>query len=307
IIKREKMKKISIIVPVYKAEKFLCECIDSILCQTYKNLEVILVDDGSPDNSGMICDKYAQSDSRIKVVHQQNGGAGKARNAGIDKATGDYIMFLDSDDWMEYDMAEKLVIALEKNNADQVRCGCYYVSPQNKDRVTFKSNKILEAETYGEIMESEYSGVLWTVPWNAIYRRKIIKNVKFPEGYINEDNYFSPMYVYYCKKIVLLQEALVNTRVWDGNVSSGVNKRPLDRLAVRFKLRRDLLSLGFFSNKVNKRIATEAYHYIHKFNKYMRLRAIQKDLLNFILNNLDLRRKIILHLDIFMKRIKTKE
>ena len=103
------MPKISVIVPVYKAEKFLATCIESILNQTYGNLEIILVDDGSPDSCGKICEKYALSDSRVKVVHQKNAGVAAARNVGLDLAEGDYVTFVDSDDYIQPQMYEKLI------------------------------------------------------------------------------------------------------------------------------------------------------------------------------------------------------
>lgn len=109
---------ISVIVPVYRAEKYLPRCINSILNQTYKNFELILVDDGSPDNSGKICDDYALKDNRIKVIHKENGGVSSARNAGIDVANGEYINFIDSDDWVPLDSLEILLNAIVENNAD---------------------------------------------------------------------------------------------------------------------------------------------------------------------------------------------
>ena len=100
---------ISIIVPVYGVERYLSECVDSLLSQTHRNLEVILVDDGSPDNCGAICDRYATSDRRVKVIHQVNAGAANAKNAGLDIASGDYIAFMDSDDWAEVDWIETML------------------------------------------------------------------------------------------------------------------------------------------------------------------------------------------------------
>jgi glycosyltransferase involved in cell wall biosynthesis len=112
------VEKISVIVPVYKVEKYLRSCIESIQNQTYKNLEIILIDDGSPDNCGAICDEMAKKDKRIKVIHQENGGVSKARNNGIKAATGDYIGFCDSDDYMDIDMYETLYNTIKKYNAD---------------------------------------------------------------------------------------------------------------------------------------------------------------------------------------------
>ena len=112
------MDLISIIVPVYNVEKYIHECVDSIINQTYKNIEIILVDDGSPDNCGKICDEYAKKDNRIKVIHKPNGGLSDARNHGIDVANGEWLMFIDSDDWIEPNMAEKLLHSALNNKAD---------------------------------------------------------------------------------------------------------------------------------------------------------------------------------------------
>ena len=113
---------VSIIVPVYKAEKYIHQCIDSLLAQTYSNIEVILVDDGSPDNCGKICDEYAAKDCRVKVIHQQNGGVSVARQTGIDHATGEYSIHADPDDWVELNMIEELVAKAVADNADMVIC-----------------------------------------------------------------------------------------------------------------------------------------------------------------------------------------
>ena len=109
-MKKLEQPLISIIVPVYKVEKYLKRCVDSILTQTYQNMEVILVDDGSPDNCGAICDRYKETDNRVVVIHKKNGGLSDARNAGLDIATGEYIMFIDSDDFVEIDMMESMMV-----------------------------------------------------------------------------------------------------------------------------------------------------------------------------------------------------
>ena len=122
---------ISIIVPVYKVEKYLDKCINSIVSQTYKNLEVILVDDGSPDSCGKMCDEWTKKDTRIKVIHKENGGLSDARNFGLDCAKGKYIQFVDSDDYIEKDMIEFLYKNLKENNADISICSNYMVDEEN--------------------------------------------------------------------------------------------------------------------------------------------------------------------------------
>lgn len=142
---------ISVIVPVYKAEKYLEKCLDSIVGQTYKDLEIILVDDGSPDSSGRICDKYAENDNRIKVIHKKNGGDSSARNAGFKEATGKYITTIDSDDWIELDAYEKMLKKMIENNVDIVRCGFFkdfddktlespFIYPESK-KIDLQKNK----------------------------------------------------------------------------------------------------------------------------------------------------------------------
>ena len=130
---------ISVIVPVYNVEKYLDKCIESIVNQTYKNLEIILVDDGSPDNCPKMCDAWAEKDSRIKVLHKENGGLSDARNAGIEYSNGEYVCFIDSDDWIDRDMIESLLNSAIKHNVDVVSCGFYY-EYLDRETVIIKSN-----------------------------------------------------------------------------------------------------------------------------------------------------------------------
>lgn len=136
---------ITVIIPCYKVEQYLPKCINSVLTQTYTNLEIILVDDGSPDNCGNICDNYAQKDSRIKVIHKTNGGLSDARNKGIDIAHGEYITFIDSDDYVSNDYIEVLYNLLKENNAQMSICLPYCISEMNETiiRINNKNKKII--------------------------------------------------------------------------------------------------------------------------------------------------------------------
>ena len=137
---------ISVIIPIYNVEKYLNKCIDSIINQTYKNLEIILVDDGSPDNCPQICDEYAKKDNRIKVIHKKNGGVSSARNVGLINSTGNYIGFIDPDDYIEPIMYEKLLKVLKESNTLVSMCGFYKI----------KDNKIIKIDNYDEkIISSE--------------------------------------------------------------------------------------------------------------------------------------------------------
>lgn len=182
------MSLISVIVPVYKAEKYLDECIQSVLSQTYSDFELILVDDGSPDKSGKICDRYAKEDSRIKVFHQQNGGVCRARNMGLDALGGEYYMFLDSDDTLSKNALEVLFKDITENNAD--------VAIGNVDSVDFPNElpvgnpDFVWTET--QALEKSIEDNPYTYSSCAkLYKRETFKDVRFEEGRkIHEDSYY---------------------------------------------------------------------------------------------------------------------
>ena len=172
------MKTVSVVIPVYGVEKYLVRCVDSVLEQTYNALQIILVDDGSPDNCPAICDFYAQKDERVKVIHRQNGGVSSARNLGIDVAIGEYVCFFDSDDYIEADMIEKLVEGIEKSCDDVCVCG-YYVDYHDEQENVISTQTISPdfscIETKWPLQK--YERVLgWCgYVWNKVYRRSFLK------------------------------------------------------------------------------------------------------------------------------------
>ena len=176
------MKKISVIVPIFKVEQYLENCINSIINQTYENLEIILVDDGSPDNCGAICDELAIKDNRIKVIHKENGGLSSARNAGLDIATGDLIAFIDSDDWIEPEMLTVLERILSENNADFSVCGMIAdfgdAVIKNKSSVS-NVVKVNKPEIFNLILNAP---TFYGYAWNKLYRREIIGDLRFDES-----------------------------------------------------------------------------------------------------------------------------
>ena len=177
--------KISVIVPVYKVEPYLRKCLDSIVGQTYRNLEIILVDDGSPDNCGAICDDYAAGDGRIKVIHQLNGGLSSARNAALEITTGDYIGFIDSDDWVETNMFETLLCGLIQTRADIVVCGRYEeYSDHNVAHCWTKVQVMEREEALGELLCDDR---LQNLVWDKLYRQTLFEGIRFPEGQNFED------------------------------------------------------------------------------------------------------------------------
>ena len=179
------MPELSVIVPIYKAEKYIRKCIDSILPQSFRDYELILVDDGSPDNCGVICDEYAAKDDRIKVIHKRNGGVSEARNVGLDIAGGAYISFIDPDDWVEPDLFYETIRFCEKRQTDIV---CFEVCEVRNGRkrfhYRFDSDKVFAA---GEALEKILSDVIDNSPCNKVYKKAVWKDVRFPAGRRFED------------------------------------------------------------------------------------------------------------------------
>jgi glycosyltransferase involved in cell wall biosynthesis len=182
------MIKISIIVPVYNAEKYLSQCIDSILSQTCADFELLLIDDGSSDNSGKICDEYARKDSRIQVFHKENGGVSSARNFGIDKAQGEWIAFVDSDDWLANNFLEQMLDKALESNVDAVFCNCYYVyENETVQKIIYTENAVID----GNNMLKRFLIRFGTRSelWGKIFKRKYLnhrlkENVKIGEDFL---------------------------------------------------------------------------------------------------------------------------
>ena len=179
---------VSIIVPIYNVEEYLYKCINSVLNQTFKNFELILVNDGSTDNSGKICDEYKKKDDRIKVIHQENGGVSSARNTGIKNAKGMFIGFVDPDDWIYPDMFEKLYNNIIENNADISICKhCREINGISNSK-TYNSHEIIKTMDNKEAMHELFKGNLYRFAlWNKLYKKECFENVSFPNGRIHED------------------------------------------------------------------------------------------------------------------------
>ncbi|MBQ7923523.1 MAG: glycosyltransferase family 2 protein [Clostridia bacterium] len=199
---------ISVIVPVYKVEPYLRRCVDSIIKQTYTNLEIILVDDGSPDMCGMICDEIAEKDDRIKVIHKKNGGLSDARNAGIEIATGEWLSFIDSDDWIEPTMYEKLIHNANKHSA-QISIGGVFDEAMTIDgivviKTTADKGNSIEIRNKVNAIEHFLSNA-WSA-WDKIYRREIFEGVRYPVGEINEDEAIALYLLEKCERVVYTNE-----------------------------------------------------------------------------------------------------
>lgn len=219
----------SVIVPVYNAEKYLRECIDSIINQTYKNIEIILIDDGSTDDSGKICDQYLKKDNRVKVIHKKNEGVSIARETGVKIATGDYISCIDSDDWIS-ECYFSLFSTIIKNNSPEIAYCSYYTVTNNKkvkhnqqiESGLYKKDKIIK-NIFPILLENSEGKYFIPHLWAAVFRKELyekyqVKNVKIDIG---EDNACSKCMIYHASSIYLSDEALYYYRINQDSVTGG--------------------------------------------------------------------------------------
>jgi len=256
---------VSIIIPVYKVEEFLPDCLESTVNQTYRRLEIICVNDGSPDRCGEILNDYAAKDSRIKVINQPNGGLSAARNHGLKVATGEYVLFVDSDDWISADCVASLVDAIEKTNADIA--GVHDILSYHSPRKIVKE-RIISGHSAGAFaITREIMRQMWVVAWGKLYRRQQLTdlNMSFPEGYIYEDEYFHHVLLPNLKKIVISDGGAYYYRQRENSIMSQKRLRSgKDNLVIfekifeyyrsqgligRFDLPVRILSSGFVGNE----------------------------------------------------------
>lgn len=227
------MAEVSIIVPVYQVENYIRQCIDSILVQTFTDFELILVDDGSKDRSGKICDEYAVLDQRVKVIHKENGGLSDARNCGMDQAVGNYFMFVDSDDYIAPTMLEYLYKALMNKEADIAVCNFLHFFEEDRKR-DFSTNIQSEVLSGAEIFYSrknERVYGIWTVAWNKLYKRETLGNVRFRFGKYHEDEFWANDIYQMDIKVVTIPECLYYYRQRDNSIMGRKNiKRDFDIL-----------------------------------------------------------------------------
>lgn len=213
------MEKISLIVPIYNVEKYLNRCVDSIIRQTYSEIEIILINDGSTDNCLEICNKYKKQDKRIIVVDKENGGLSDARNAGIEIATGKYIMFIDSDDWIDSNMVNRLYSLISKKDACIAQCD--FARVYNDENIYFNNENInIKVMDSKEAMISIYknNGVKSIVTWNKIYKKELFNTIRFPKGKIHEDEFTTYKLFDKCKKIIDTDEVMYYYRQRDGSI-----------------------------------------------------------------------------------------
>ena len=217
--------KVSIIIPVYNTERYLAECVNSVCTQTHRNLEIIIIDDGSTDKSGEIADQLAKNDVRIKVFHQDNMGLSKARNIGLDKATGDFVGFVDSDDWIDVDLIENSLKRISKDKADVAVCKtvlaysgkkCQYGSEFPWHCISNYSEKVKLVLSLTPFQDSTFSGGQC---WKKIVRREILRNIRFPEDrLLCEDEIFTLMIYKEASRITFNSKSSCYYRMRSGSI-----------------------------------------------------------------------------------------
>lgn len=192
---------ISIIVPVYKVEKYLNKCIDSILSQSFTNFELILVDDGSPDNCGKICDEYANKDNRIKVIHKENGGLSDARNAGIGLSCGEYLAFIDSDDYISTEFIKTLYDLAKNNDAEISVCDAVLVKEEENAEYFYNEQfEVFNKEQ--SLLNLTYYRKITVNAWNKLYKKELFDDIRYPKGKLYEDLATTYKLFNKCNKVV---------------------------------------------------------------------------------------------------------
>ncbi|MDU6574119.1 MAG: glycosyltransferase [Gemella haemolysans] len=223
---------ISIIVPVYNVEQYLEKCINSIINQTYKNLEIILVDDGATDNSGKMCDELAKTDNRIKVYHKENGGLSDARNYGVERAIGEYIGFVDSDDYIDEEMYEKLYGAIKKEDVDVAECNFKFIYTNRVSNYT-EDNYYLVMNRDEYIKEYIIMNKLFGSACTKLIRSDLAKKIKFPKGKLYEDSFYSLELMKKAKNFVIFDSPYYNYVMRENSITnSKFNEKNLDLIEI---------------------------------------------------------------------------
>lgn len=219
---RKKDCLVSVVIPVYNVEKYIVQCLDSIIKQTYENIEIIIVDDGSTDNCPLICDNYSEKDKRIKVVHKVNGGLSDARNAGIKLSKGEFICFVDSDDYVDKKMIQKLLEGITINDAD-ICCCEYKKVKDNETAWNTDSKSAYKCISSRNFLKELYSGKYNDISFIAVcklYRKKLFNNIWFPKGRYYEDTFTTHKLIFAAEKIAIFDSKLYFYRTREGSITT---------------------------------------------------------------------------------------
>lgn len=269
---------ISVIVPVYNVEPYLRKCLDSIVNQTYRNLEILVIDDGSTDSSGKICDEYAQ-DSRVRVFHTENRGLSCARNLGVENAKGEWLGFVDSDDWIEPDMYECLVRRAEETKAEIVECG---IRQERLNKKIIDHRRTLAVFTGNEAVYELIHGRLSTGVMNKLWRRQCFEEIRFPDGKVYEDIATSYRVFLNAQTVCSIDEIKYHYVLHTGSITGTYSLRNLENLWDACRERYEYLKdrIDEESNKILLRICAKAIvkTWIHYYDFSKKERSKKMDL-----------------------------
>lgn len=268
-MKENELIKFSVVLPIYNVEKYLKRCMDSILNQTYTNLEIIMVDDGSPDNCPALCDEYAKNDSRIKVIHKQNAGLGMARNTGIEHATGDYICFFDSDDFVSTDLFEICAKELEKESFDVIafdssvfKNGEVINTHNRTSRLVFKGEDVQTVYLRRITDNRDDQERLFANAWSKVYSLRLIKEKGFryasEREYISEDYYSNLVLFKDVKSVLCLPNALYFYCYNDASLTHAFNENRFEKIVFQYEQSIKKCDELGYSNEIKNAIAFQS-------------------------------------------------
>ena len=292
-------KKITIIIPMYNTEEYIEKCIKSAINQTYKNLEIIIINDGSIDNGLQICERLKKEDNRIKIINQENRGVSDARNTGLEAATGEYIGFIDSDDFIEENMYEKLMGYMEKYNADLVSARAYIIDRNGVLEVSHYNNYVDLFEDEKSILKSYVDGFLTIAVWDKLFKREVIGNVRFDSTVFCEDAKFVLDVCSKANKVVCTSERLYNhiRRMGNSITNTSFNKFYMTLYDYAYKKRDEIIeNNSLCEEEAQKMYFNSIFHLIkiykrdwdrNKLDGYYDedIRFLIKDMKKFLENN----------------------
>lgn len=228
---------ISVIIPVYNVEKYLKKCVKSICRQTYSDLEIILVNDGSTDESALICERLKEEDKRICVIHKENEGAAGARNTGLEAAKGTYIIFVDADDFVDEKYLESMYMAVDEEDIEAVVCSYQKLQDGKKQEEVILVNQKIEGKSVIPYFFDEKSEA-WDVPWNKLYKKSLFETIKYPLGRLNEDEATIYRVLYEAKAIKIIDACLYYYVIRNGSASKREDRRKLKDEMLNYQERR---------------------------------------------------------------------
>lgn len=283
--------KVSIIIPIYNISSYAPACIDSVIAQTYTNIEIILVDDGSTDSCPKICDSYIQKDNRIKVIHRPNGGLSAARNSGIEVAKGEYIYFVDGDDLVHPKCIERLVNCLEKNCADIAVCATQAFLDEKKIdyAILDKGADVYKGKQMCRRLMFGIDGSDDLVAWNKLYKRSLFDSIRYPEGMVYEDIATTHRLYWLADKVVFLRDELAFYRSKrTGSITHSGNKRYRD------SIKASRMRIDFFRQKGEIDLAWQGeYLLCNDYARFIHEKVNSEDIINLKIEQKELNKNVM--------------